>query len=171
MLRAYASREARPGWSSAISLKDLDCRKAVLDPASGAQQLILRDRLRLVQLLCEGDSIAIDPMAIGVVIGDFPAIERSVRALKPFAELFRHGNRSRASVGWTPQSLGLRNALIALDGATHGASHREVAEVIFGPRRVAEDWSGGHGWMKSRVIRAVKKGQQLMEGGYRDLLR
>ena len=133
--------------------------------------MVLRDRSRLVHLLCEGDSIAIDPMAISVVIGDFPAIERSVRALKPFAEMFRQSNPRRASVGWTPQSLGLRNALIALDGAIHGVSHREVAEVIFGPRCVAEDWSGGHGWMKSRVIRAVKKGQQLMEGGYRDLLK
>jgi len=124
-----------------------------------------------VHLLCEGDSISIDPMAISLVIGELPAIERSARALKPFAELYHHSNASRASVGWTPQSLGLRNALIALDGAAHGASHREVAEVIFGPRHVADDWSGGHGWMKSRIIRAVKKGHQLMEGGYRDLLR
>ena len=69
------------------------------------------------------------------------------------------------------QSLGLRNALIALDGASHGASHREIAEVIFGPGRVAQDWSGGHGWMKSRIVRVFRKGHQLMKGGYRDLLK
>ena len=125
----------------------------------------------MVQLQWDGDSIAIDPLAVSLVIGGISAIERGARSLRRLVELYRHNGRDRPSIGWTPQSLGLRNALIALDGASHGASHREVAEVLFGPRRVAQDWSGGRGWMKSRIVRAFRKGHQLMNGGYRDLLK
>lgn len=171
VLRAYVRRQARPGWSAAVSLKDLQCRKAILDPANGEQSLLLRSRGRSVQLQCDGDSIAIDPLAISLVIGGLSAIERGSRSLKPLAELYRQGGRHYASLGWTPQTLGLRNALVALDAASHGASHREIAEVIFGPRCVTRDWSGGHGWMKSRIVRALRKGRQLVEGGYRDLLK
>ena len=171
VLRAYVGRKARSGWSAAVSLKDLQCRKAILDPVRGEQSLLLRSRGRLVQLQCDGDSIAIDPLAVSLVIGGISAIEGGNRSLRSLAELYRHGGRDHPSVDWTPQSLGLRNALIALDAASHGASHREIAEVIFGPRCVARDWSGGHGWMKSRIVRALRKGRQLVEGGYRDLLK
>ena len=171
VLRAHVGRKARSGWSAVVSLKDLQCRKVILDPVGGEQSLLLRGRGCLVQLQCDGDSISIDPLAISLVIGGLSAIERGSRSLRPLAELYRQGGRDHASLGWTPQTLGLRNALVALDAASHGASHREVAEVIFGPRCVTQDWSGGHGWMKSRIVRALRKGRQLMEGGYRDLLK
>jgi hypothetical protein len=64
----------------------------------------------------------------------------------------------------------LRDALVALDARSAGASHREAAEVIFGVKRVREDWSSQGGWLKERMRRALAKGEELRDGGYRKLL-
>jgi hypothetical protein len=63
-----------------------------------------------------------------------------------------------------------RDALIALDGREAGASHRDTAVVIVGIRRVREDWSARGGWLKERLRRALAKGEQLRDGGYRRAL-
>ena len=50
-----------------------------------------------------------------------------------------------------------RDAIIALDGRCAGASHRDTAEVIFGIKRVREDWSARGGWLKEPMRRALAK--------------
>jgi hypothetical protein len=64
----------------------------------------------------------------------------------------------------------LRDAVVALDGRGAGASHRDTAEVIFGIKRVREDWSARGGWLKERMRRALNKGEELRDGGYRRAL-
>ena len=64
----------------------------------------------------------------------------------------------------------IRDAFVALDGRSVGASHREVAEIIFGVKRVQHEWSGRGGWLKERMRRALDKGQELRDGGYRKLV-
>jgi hypothetical protein len=63
-----------------------------------------------------------------------------------------------------------RDALIALDGRRVGASHRDTAEVICGIKRVREDWSSRGGWLKERMRRALARGEELRDGGYRRAL-
>jgi hypothetical protein len=63
-----------------------------------------------------------------------------------------------------------RDATVALDGRDAGASHREAAEVIFGTKRVRADWSARGGWLKERMRRALAKGEELRDGGYRRAL-
>ena len=60
----------------------------------------------------------------------------------------------------------IRDAFIAYDGRSVGASHREVAEVICGIKDVREQWSSRSGWMKERMRRALAKGQELCDGGH-----
>lgn len=60
----------------------------------------------------------------------------------------------------------VRDALIAFDGRAAGASHREVAEVIVGHKRVREEWSARGGWLKGRMGRALAVGQALCGGGH-----
>jgi hypothetical protein len=66
--------------------------------------------------------------------------------------------------------LFLRDALVALDGRHVGAGHRDTAEVICGIKRVREEWSGRGGWLKERMRRALAKGEELRDGGYRRYL-
>jgi hypothetical protein len=61
-------------------------------------------------------------------------------------------------------------AIRALDGWTEGNSYREIAEGLFGKHRISD-----RGWkthdLRSRTIRLVQSGLNLMRGGYRALLR
>jgi hypothetical protein len=59
----------------------------------------------------------------------------------------------------------------ALDGALAGASYREIAEVLFGKTRTESEWHGSNSHLRDHVRRAVKRGEMLMNGGYRSFLR
>ena len=61
-------------------------------------------------------------------------------------------------------------ALRASDARTDGATYREIAEVLLPAHRISErDW-GTHE-VRNRIIRLVKTGFALVQGGYRTLLR
>jgi len=61
-------------------------------------------------------------------------------------------------------------ALRALDARMDGATYREIAEVLLPSQRIPErDW-GTHD-VRNRIIRLVKTGFALVQGGYRALLR
>lgn len=64
----------------------------------------------------------------------------------------------------------LYQALVALDESLAGKTYRQIAITIFGEQRVADEWSGASQFLKDRTRRLVAKGQELMTGGYRDLL-
>ncbi|AYR19127.1 DUF2285 domain-containing protein [Alcaligenes faecalis] len=60
------------------------------------------------------------------------------------------------------------NTLQALDATLGGASLRDVAEGLFGPDAVADDWYADSA-LRARVRRLVRRGDALMRGGYRRL--
>jgi hypothetical protein len=61
-------------------------------------------------------------------------------------------------------------ALRASDARTDGATYREIAEVILPSHRIPErDWRTHE--VRDRIIRLVKTGFALVQGGYRALLR
>jgi hypothetical protein len=64
----------------------------------------------------------------------------------------------------------LRLALRALDGTLNGADYRAVAEVLFGDR-VPRGAAWRDDSLRGQVIRLVRYGRDLMQGGYLDLLR
>jgi hypothetical protein len=58
--------------------------------------------------------------------------------------------------------------LQALDATLAGASLREVAEGLFGTDAVAADWHADSA-LRARVRRLVRRGNRLMQSGYRHL--
>jgi hypothetical protein len=61
-------------------------------------------------------------------------------------------------------------ALQAYDAVGAGASHREIAAALFGERVVKEDWCSRSDYLRLRVQRLVRTADNLVNGGYRDLL-
>lgn len=60
--------------------------------------------------------------------------------------------------------------LQAVDGHKHGASYREIAEVIYGTNRIRDEhWKTSA--LRDSVIGLVKGGLAMVAGGYRRLLR
>ena len=64
----------------------------------------------------------------------------------------------------------LKLALRALDGSLAGADYRAIAEVLFG-ERVPKGAEFRGASLRGQVIRLVRYGVHLMQGGYLDLLR
>lgn len=60
--------------------------------------------------------------------------------------------------------------LQALDGAASDASHREIAQVIFGARDVFERWHTDSE-LRAQVRYLLRRGERLVNGGYRELLK
>lgn len=73
------------------------------------------------------------------------------------------GRRGAAEPIITMQSLQ------ALDGHLAGASERDIAIVIFGARMVMEKWNGDSE-LRAKVRYLIRRGRNLMNGGYRSLL-
>lgn len=70
----------------------------------------------------------------------------------------------------TEQRRRLRQMLRAVDGRNCGASYREIAEALYGQSRVADDlWHESS--LRYAIIRLVRDGLKMINGGYRDLLR
>ncbi|MEZ5831646.1 MAG: DUF2285 domain-containing protein [Dongiaceae bacterium] len=61
--------------------------------------------------------------------------------------------------------------LRALDGDLAGASQRQIAVALFGPRRVETEWRDPGGYIRDRVRRAIRRGRRIMTSGYLELLR
>jgi hypothetical protein len=68
----------------------------------------------------------------------------------------------------TRTSLTHLRTIQALDGASHGASHREIAITLFGIHSVRRDWSAD-GELRARVRYLIRRGEQLSSSGYRQL--
>jgi len=65
----------------------------------------------------------------------------------------------------------LKRALIALDGSLAGASQRQIAAALFGASIVSEKWDAPGRPLRYKVRRAIRAGNKLMRGGYRNLIR
>ncbi len=68
------------------------------------------------------------------------------------------------------QRTRLRHMLRALDGRDEGASHFEIAHVLFGSRFVvAAEWQESP--FRYATLRLMRDGRKMIDGGYRQLLR
>jgi hypothetical protein len=82
-----------------------------------------------------------------------------------------HGTRLRVEAREATRSglLHLR-ALQALDGQQHGASHRQIAEAVFGEAAVRLRWSAD-GELRAQVRHLLARAHEFLNGGYRELAR
>lgn len=83
-------------------------------------------------------------------------------AARPASHAHAHGRPDRIAL------LHMRS-LQTLDGLAAGATHREVAQALFGAAMVAERWHD-LGELRAQVRRLAGRGRALVEGGYRRLL-
>jgi hypothetical protein len=152
--------EARP-----IKLTpDFSCRSA-----DGEHWLIDRGGDPLPVALIDGAD-ASQPAAVVIPLDDsFPTRIEAVRRLFDTMANDFPGRISDSLTAQQRSRLGL--ILRALDGCLVGCSYREIAEVLFGPNSVP----AGRAWtnhdLRSRTIRLCRRGLDLVNGGYLNLLR
>jgi len=171
IISAYVRSSGDPGFGSIVSLGQVRCRKTLLKTRNGEQHLLLRDRGRVAQVRCIGEDIRVEPFALELVADEFPNVESRLRLTKRLADIYRNRPLEHTRSGWTVEAMRHRNALAALDMRFDGRSYRDIAVFLYGEKAVGDDWINPNRTMKNRVIRGVKRGVRMMNGGYRTLLR
>jgi hypothetical protein len=153
-----------------MRLLDLPNVEHLLVDTDGRQHVVLRSGARLKQLLVIGHNALVAPVTFGLRLSqpsDIATLAGELADLQSFLSARRRGAAGRST--WTSRAARLRDALIALDGHRAGATHREIAVMIYGRERVDRDWPDRG--LRLRVYRAIGRGERLCNGGYRELLR
>jgi hypothetical protein len=166
ILEAFCDRPAAE-VSPDVSLASLRPATSVIVGPAQEENVILSDSDNALTLRLHGSRVSVGPVGTIFLVGGIPDPSRLATHFTTLATLLRSPHsRTRRS----RDRLLFRDALVALDGRRAGASHRDIAEVIFGTKRVREDWSSRGGWLKERMRRALAKGEELRDGGYRRAL-
>lgn len=167
MILDALSKRPPPGTPADLVLPDLRCVSHVVIGPGNLEHLLFRTSDRSLTIRLTGHRASQAPVRLTFLV---PGLSRAREAAAILSSL---PNLITVKPRWLKQTRDqelMRHAFIALDGRSVGASHRETAEVIFGVKRVREEWSGRGGWLKERMRRALAKGQEVRDGGYRRLL-
>jgi len=162
VLDALAKRP-QPGIPADLVLADLRCIRHVVIGPGNTEHLLIRTSERSLTIRLTGHRASLAPVRLTFLVPGLSSVKETAAILTPLPDLLTMRPRWRKR---TREQELMRDAFIALDGRSVGASHRETAEVIFGVKRVREEWSGKGGWLKERMRRALAKGQALCDGGY-----
>lgn len=154
-----------------IRLDRLNCIRRILVTADGHQHVVLMDRRRAVQLLCEGRLVLRPNTNLVIQFESMRYINLKRGTLRVFLSLYRDSRPGRTLRHDAPSALNLRDTLMVFDGKQHGLSDREIAIVLYGKTRVAEEWPSRSGPLRARVRRLIANGEKLVNGDYRRLLR
>lgn len=149
----------------------MHCNATLLLTKDGLQHLLVRDGSRGFQLRIHGHSL-LDPVHLvaDVVLDPKEALVR-LKTIQCFNDLRATGKLVPSHFPTESATPRLRRVMQALDGALSGASHREIAEVLFGKARTDREWRDTSNHLRDHVRRAVKRGEELMRGGYLAFLR
>jgi hypothetical protein len=137
--------------------------------AVGRQHVVFKSGSRRVTICIRGATVAVAPARLTFEMRSLAGLFAAQRNVTALQELF---DDAPASVpAWTITGLEKRDALIALDAHCNGASHRDVAKMIYGSDKVDAEWLADGCDLKDYVRRCRGRGVRFMLGGYRNLLR
>ena len=175
--------ELDPGTLTATARPTSDDDPDGVDPAmiapwltvtadrGGTEHAVLSDGWHHIRLdLDDGSLMTAEPIILTFRLRGVADAMRKMLPLRRLLDLCRH-HRFAASLFPRDRRL---NRLIALlqvhDALVDGASQREIAVALFGPERVAREWSGRSDSLRSRTRRMVRDARDMAGGGYRVLL-
>lgn len=158
-----------------IRLPHLAMDRTLFETASGARHVRLRCPSVWLQMVCPCPESVGDMGYIAIGIEDAHRMARRLDSALQLLSIHRCEETSDILVGRKRSRQAIRSGLMAYD-IWHGFGRpkgglREIAEAIFTPERVVEDWNGASRYMKEVAVRARNRGERFVQGGYLDLLR
>jgi len=141
------------------------CQISHFTDSVGREFLITRGNGCLFQARCRGLSLlGMEPVKMELSMPDFESYQRKAKAHEEGMRVF--GNDPAAETPkWTKRTQILRDGLIALDCLELGMSRKEIANVLYGSERVADEWESGR--MRDSVNYLISRATGLRDGGFR----
>jgi len=158
--------------SDAIPLRfsEVGCRTTVLLLPDGTQHVLLQDGGQTLQLAVAGASVFSPVRLLTDAVIDPRHFRARLDALTGLNGLIVDGKFPSRNRSDDSRRRRLRVVLQALDGWLAGTSQRDIGVALFGEARVEADWRDPRDYLRDQVRRAVRRGRELMDGGYRKLL-
>ena len=151
-------------------LRDIACPSVLLEMPDGPQHLLFHDGSRSLQLVIEGEDV-LRPVRLLTDGAPGKALAGpQLRSLLCFNDLRLSGRLYDSHFQKELPSQRLRLILRIVDGVLAGASHREIARIVFADEFSTESWYAPGRPLRDRVRRALYRGHRLMQKGYLDLL-
>ena len=144
---------------------------AILTGSPDGQQILFRDEGKRLQVSICGPSFPNDGQLVLEAIVPPCELQTRIRLWSCFNDLIVSGRLTRRYFRPEPRGARLRRVLQVLDGFLAAAPHRDIAAALHGSSRVNGDWASPGEHLRDAVRRAVHRGRELMNGGYRRLLR
>lgn len=160
-MRAEPSRDG-------IDVLALDGNIAVLfEP--GAERLLIPAGPGHLRIDVVGGTIFSGPIRPLFTVDGADGMAPQLLTLRRFAGLVRGAPCRRL---WPPlrRAARLEAMLRAYDAHTAGASHRDIAGLLYGRAGADERWSDGSRFMRLRIQRVLRSARRMIDGGYRTLL-
>lgn len=165
---AYCTaRPSGPDTSEFMSLASFGPNSQVLR-TKHCEHLVVRGQHQTANLIVQSGSILLESFTLTFHHEGFATAARHAATVSLLAQLMRRVEPPKST--GPPFGRKYRDYLTALDGHLAGRSYRAIAEQLYGADRVRSHWTDDTRWMKSKVRRAVERGVDLMNGGYRELL-
>jgi hypothetical protein len=147
-----------------------NCSVTHLTDRVGREYLLLRGNGHVLQVACSGLSLlSVEPVRMKLIIDNVSNLDDTLKVIGKAQRILGKDDPADGS-DWTRTSLAWRNALIALDAHDAGLTYLETAAIIYGADRANEAWQSASRAMKDEMRRALARGRELRDGGYRDLL-
>ena len=159
----------RTGTDADFCVDALSASASIHVDAAGRQHVVIKSGSRRVTISIRGAPVAVAPTRVTFEMTGLAGLFAAQRTIGLLQELLEEASASAPA--WTVTGLEKRDALIALDAHCNGASHRDVAIMIFGAEKVEAEWIADGCELKDYVRRCRTRGVRYMQGGYRRLLR
>lgn len=167
-LPVLSVRRAAPG-EGVLDLRRLDLPVLVVRRETGDQHVLVADQGRRLRFaVTEGDVLQ-GPSACFASLSPQRGGAASLEGLRQLILLQASGRLPKGCGAPPSRSPKWLSALQAFDARQGGASQREIAGLLFGRRRVDDDWNGPSDYMRMRVHRLLRAAEGLVCGGYRRL--
>ena len=157
--------EPCPGGIDVLALND---NTAVLvDP--DAERLLIQAGPGHLRIDVVGGTIFSGPIRPLFTVDGTDTMAPKLQTLRRFAGLVRGAPCKRL---WPPlrRAARLEAMLRAHDAHAAGASHRDIAGLLYGRAAADSRWSDSSRFMRLRVQRVLRSAHRMVEGGYRALL-
>ena len=170
-VRARCEMVSDAGAPNVMQLAMFDAQRSAVIGVDGIPTILIIGRGFNIGLIASGWHVLTRPAVVTFELEGFDQLAARLEYLRMLQRLTSSAAPSSADRSSARSNARLSQVLVALDSSLRGHSYREIAVMIFGQRRVSEDWNAASRFLKDRTRRLVAKGYELMNGGYRDLLR
>jgi len=149
-----------------FSLDDMQIPSVLLLMPERKQSVLFLDSGRGLQVSISGESVRQPVLLSADAVPGHGDYKRQIKSLACFNDLRITGRLVPCHYLKSSGSDRLRDVIHALDCSLAGMSWEEIATALFGDEAVRKSWRDPNRCLYQHTHRLVKRGRELMNGGY-----